>query len=340
MGSRVFSKFQFGKETDRGTAVAADTVLIAAPMALPVDRKWAKVTGATGLRAQVLDKHVDEYLVRDTLRFDADHPLYYQALPLLFSCGLQGGLTVAEQTAGQSDYLWTFAPALTSASANVPDTVTLEMGDDTQAFEMEYLMFERLRISGQISQDGDASAVTCEADFFARQISTTTWTASLALPSYEVINSKLARFYIDTAWAGLGGTEKSGLLRSFDLEILFGTHPKFGGSANKYFDTHGEGAISWMLQCTLEGDANADAIYDAMVAGTYQAVRIGIQGTKIGSTKYQLLQIDLGGTWDEVVPLGGEANGNNLHTAVMSDEYNATSAKIIEVAVSTNVAAL
>jgi hypothetical protein len=198
-------------------------------------------------------------------------------------------------------------------------------------------MFERIRIGGQVSQGMETSPVNVEADFFGRQLTPTTFTGALSLPTAEPINAKLARFYLDTAWAGIGGTEKTNILRGFDIEILTGLHPKFSGSADKFFNTHGEGLIAVTANFTLEGLAAANAIMTAQQAQTFQAVRLQINGAAIGAGTPHSLKIDIGGVWESVSPLGGEDRTDNLHTATLRGYYDATGAKLLQVAVVTNV---
>jgi hypothetical protein len=332
MGERYFSKIQWGKESTRGTAVAATKYMLGKVPAVNTDRKPVVPEEDTGIRAPGVRSVIHQYLYNNTLT--TEHG-YFQQLPVLFGCGLKGGITPSEVTVSQGDYLWTFTPSLTAT--NSPDSLTIELGDDTQAFEVEYCMFERIRISGQIAQSNDTSPVTVEADFFGRQLTATTFTGALSLPSTEPLNAKLSRFYLDTAWSGVGGTEKTNILRGFDIEIITGLHPKFNGSANKYFDSYGEGIISATAQFTFEGDSNANAIMTAQQAKTFQAIRLSILGSTIASGTPHSLKIDLGGVWEEVSPLGGEDRGNNLHTATFLPHYDSTGAKMIQVAVVTNL---
>lgn len=329
-GNRFFSKVQYGKESTRGTAVAATKLLLGKVPAVNTDRKPVIPEEDAGIRARGVRSVIHQYLYNNTL--STEHG-YFQQLPVLFGCGLKGGITPTEQTPSQSDYLWTFTPSLTAA--NSPDALTIELGDDTQAFETEYVMFERIRISGQIAQGMDASPVNVEADFFGRQLTPTTFTGAIAIPTAEPMNAKLARLYVDTAWSGIGGTEKTNILRSFDIEIVTGVHPKFNGSANKFFDSFGEGIISATAQFTIEGDSQADSIFDAQQAKTFQAVRLAVLGSQIGSGVVHSLKIDIGGVWETVSPLGAEDRTDNLHTATLVDHYDATGAKLLQVAVST-----
>ena len=332
MGSRFFSKVQYGKETTRGTAVAATKLLLGKVPAINSDRKPEFPVEDAGIRADAVRSVIHQYLYANTL--STEHG-YFQQLPALFGCGLKGNVTAAAVTDGGSDYLWAFTPSLTAA--NAPDSLTIELGDDVQAFETEYCMFERIRISGNVTQGMESSPVTVEADFFGRQLSPTTFTGSIALPSAEPINGKLSRFYLDTAWAGIGGTEKTNILRGFDIEILTGLHPVFTGSGNKYFNTHAEGLIMATANFTFEGNSDADAIFDAHQAGTFAAARLQINGAAIGTGTAHSLKIDIGGAWESVSPLSSEDRGDNLHTATLRGYYDATGAKLLDVAVVTNV---
>ena len=334
-GERSLSKYQWGIETTRGTAVAATRIIGATPKAVPQDRIWEPVRLAKGQRVDRTGKRNDELLVRDTLTFDNG---YFQALPGLFICSLDGTITPAEVNVGQSDYKWDVAPSLTAA--NAPDTLTIEMGDDTQAYEVEYCMFDRLVFTGDMAQDGGASAVKIDASYFGRQVTPTTFTASQALHTgLEFMNAKLARLYMDTAFSGIGGTEQTALLRGFELEFITGNHPKFMGSANKYFTTYGEGDLGVMLTLTLEGAAGADSIFDLFQAGTERAIRLDINGSQIGTGANRQFRTDLYGYFESVVPLNAESNGNNLHQALFVAMPDAA-ANFIDIDVVTDQAAV
>ncbi len=333
MPNRAFSKFQYGKETTRGTAVAATRILAGAQIkGVPLDRKPQYIQDALGVRALSTRSVVYEKLVEDTLTIPA---AYYQLLPWLFGCGLKGGVTASETTPAQGDYAWDFTPSLTGA--NAPDASTLEMGDDQQAFETEFLMFKRYKISGEAAQDGGESPVQIEVDYFSRQMTPATFTGGLSLPTMETMNAKTGRLYKDTAWAGIGGTEQTNTYRAFEYELITGVHPKFLGSANTYFDTYGESFIDAMLTLTLEGNSFADAIYDDYQARTARAWRMRLQGAQIGTGVNHKLDLDIWGAPESVIPLNSESQGNNLHQVLVHGMYDPTGAKIVDVDVITSV---
>ena len=335
MGNRFFSKVQIGKENpaSHGTAVAATRLLLGKVPAVNSDRKPVIPDEDVGIRARGVRALVHQYLYSNTL--STEHG-YFQQMPFVLS-SIKGGVTPTEQTPAQADYLWNQTPSLVAGVSNAPDSFTVELGDDTQAFESEYAMFERVRISGQVSQGMEVSPVNVEADFFGRQLTPTTFTAAIPQPGAEPMNAKLARLYVDSAWSGIGGTEKTNLLRAFDIELLTGVHPKFSGSGNKYFNNHGEGLIMATANFTFEGLAAADAIFDAQQAVTFQAVRLEISGGQIGTGLNHRLRVDIGGVWESVAPLGGDDRTDNLHTATLIDYYDATGAKNLQLETVTNV---
>lgn len=333
MGNKFFSKFQIGKETTRGTLVAADTVLLGQVSAVKPDRKPVYPVEQFGVRAESLRSVIHQYLVSDT--FKSDHA-YFQLLPLVFGCGLKGGVTPTENTPAQGDYPWNQSPSLTAA--NTPDSFSGEKGDDTQAFQFAYGMIERIRLAWNVAQGMDASPVSLEFDYFARELTPAAFTGSISLPTVEPMNGKLSRLYVDTAWAGVGGTEKTNILRSADIEILTGVHPVFSGSANKYFNQYAEGVIAVTLQLTLEGNSAADAIFDAQQAQTFNVVRLALNGGQIGTGLNHKLNVDVGGTWESVTPMSSEDRSDNLHAAVFRGYYDATGAKLLQVNSVTNVA--
>lgn len=332
MGSEFFNQVQYGKESTRGTPVAATRLWIGQMPAVKTDRKPVFPQEHFGVRASEFRSVIHQYLYINSLA--SEHGAF-QHLPFLFGCGVKGGVTATETTGGQADYAWAFTPSLTAA--NSPDAATLRMGDDAQAWISEYCMFERIRISGQVAQGADASPVNVEADFFGRQLATTTFTAGQSGPSLEPLNAKLARLYIDTTWAGVGGTELANLLRTFDIEILTGVHPKFEGSASKTFNSHGEGIISVMGTFGIEGGSTAAAKLALQQAGTFQVARLEINGGQIGSGVNHQLRVDFGGAFEDVTPISGADRGDNLATFVLHDYYDYTAAKKLQLSVITNI---
>ena len=332
---RALSKMQFGMENPaaRGDPVAADTLILGAEIGpVPVDRVPVFPEDALGVRARSSRALIYNYLVQNTLKIEHG---YFDILPMLLSGTLKGNITASEQNGGESDYLWTFAPSMTAT--NAPDSITLEVGDNVDAYEVEYVMFEKLKLSGVVAQGTESSPVMIEADYFGRQVTKTSFTGAITAPTVEPMNAKLSRIAIDALWANRGNTEVTAILRAWDLEIIGGLHPTFHGSALRTFDVFGEGFVDAVLTLTFEGSAAADAERDKWIARTAQAIQIKVLGSQIGSGDTFSFVANLWGAYENVVPLAEEDRGNNLHTAVFRGLYGITGATILELLTTVDV---
>jgi len=333
MGSEFFNQVQYGKENPAamGTPVAATQMFIGQMPAIKTDRKPTYPKEHFGARSDSFRSVIHQFLYQNTL--STEHGAF-QHLPLLGSA-LKGAVTAAEQTAGQQDYLWAQTPSM--VAANNPDAFTLRMGDDVQAHISEYCMFERIHISGQVTQGMDASPVRLESDFFGRQLAEGDFTASLTPRDLEPLNAKLARVYLDSAWADVGETELANLLRTFDIEILTGVHPNFAGSTAQTFNRHSEGIIAVMGTFGIEGGSEAVDIFADQQANKFSVVRLTIEGAQIGTGDNNLFTLDFGGTFEDASPINSNDRGDNLAQFVLHDYYDKVSGLKLQWNVTTDI---
>ncbi len=331
MSSEFFNQVQYGKETTKGTPVACTQMFLGQMPPIKSDRKPTYPKEHFGARADAFRSVIHQRIYANTL--SVEHGAF-QHLPFLFS-SLKGAVTPVEQTTGEGDYLWAFSPSMTAT--NAPDAFTLRFGDDAQAYIAEYCMIERIRISGQVSQGMEASPVKLEVDFFGRQIAESTFTAALSPRTLEPLNSKFARLYLDTSWAGVGGTELSNALRSFDIEIIIGVHPKFAGSTEPTFNQHAEGVLSIIGTFGIEGGSAAADIFAAHQDNDFVVARLNIAGGVIGAGDPYDLTIDFGGTYEDAQPVSGADRGDNLANFVLHGiASKADSNKLMQVNCTTN----
>ncbi len=329
-------KVQVGVETVHGTAVAATKLLPIVQKSLPIDRKVTPIAYDLGVNADVTGSLVQGRLVEDTLSWDEGA---FQLLPYLFAAGIKGpGTGPVEQTTDQGDYLWDGEPSLTAD--NSLKSLTLQRGDNQQAYIHAYAMFKRIHLSGQIDQAGGASLVKIEADYFAKENATGVFTASLAALPLTYMSAKLTQIYLDTAWADLGETELENILRSFDLDILTGTYPDFNGGDAETFGAHDQGPISFMLSLTLKRGAITEALRAA--TGQMRFCRLDINGPAIGSGENHLARFDLAGVVEDVVPMASNdrQKSANLDTLVLQGQYDPTSGKLLAPSVITDLVSL
>lgn len=323
MGELALTKYQVGKQSSFGTAVAA-TRKFYGTVVVPKDRTTSFPDDQSGSRGKARRGVVYQVHV-DGIKMVAAS--FQDVLPLLKASFKDA--TGSEVTASQGDYLYNFSPSLTAA--NSPKALTLEYGDDVQAYEIEDVLGTELRFVGKIGQNAGA---TVEMTAFGKQISTSTFT-SLSESSLEDMVANMAKIYVDSSWAGLGGTQKTDILREWDVRILTGLHPKFHGNS-KMHTTYAEGHVEVMASFVFEGNANADTEWDNWRAGTARAIRLELPGSVIGSGTPHKLAIDMHGQWEEIVPLAQTQNGNNLHAAILHG-YMDSSGNMLAVNLTTNV---
>lgn len=237
-------------------------------------------------------------------------------------------------------YLWTFTPALTQANtpdqANGIDTFTIEYGDNTQAYEVEYCFATRLQISGAPNQP-----VKFTLNITGRRQSDASFTGSLTAQAVQRAPFNLGKFYIDTAGASLGNTQKTGLLRAFTWTLDTKFVASYASDGNLYFSGVDEDKKSPELQLTYAWGSAADAERTKYENRTTTFVRIAILGaTEIdsGQGNVPYLYLDQAiryRTW----PTLGDDKGRSTVQVVADAVYDATWAKMFEAAVLNDLSA-
>jgi hypothetical protein len=331
-GQEFFTIAQYGKETTKGTAVAATRMRVGVAPRIITDSKPEFIEEQYGVRVSSRRAHIYERLYVNTL--STPHA-GFQQLIMPFSTGLKGA-TSSEVTPAQGDYKFVFTPNLTAAAGdNAPFAVTLQVGDDQQGWRVPYMMTDRITIKGKVSQDGGAAPVSLEQGIFGRFIEESALTSSLALEASTPVNAKLAQLYVDTAWASVGTNELSDALDEFTLEILTGVHPVFRGSATNYFNAHREGIISATGTFVVDTQLR-DELLSSQQAGDLQIVRLKLNGPQIGTGTNHNLTVDIGGRWEDVTPRDNSDRGDNLATLALHMQYDDTGAKALQVELTSN----
>jgi len=330
MGDRAYKILQYGVETTHGSRVAATKKWMGdAPV--PKDREAVRPTYNLGVRSRASENHLYQKQV-SSLPLTLDDA-YYQGLPWLLAMTLKGGVTPGEVTGGQGDYLWTFTPSLVAATADTMQSFTLEIGDNLQCYQVGYLMGRSIKFS---AQTGANAALKVSVDAFADEVTKVTATAALALPATTPIVAGNTKLYIDTTWAGIGGTLVSGLLRGWDLEIITGLHQKFLGNT-LVPNAHGVTYLDWKLALTLEDNAAAAAWFTKFQAQTACAVRLEVPGPQIGTGTPHNLKFDLWGAPTQADPMGSEVDGNHIMPVTVDSLYNTVGAITLACALTTNL---
>jgi len=341
MGNKALTIVQYGLEAANGTAVPADTRLVVTATLPDSDRELVVPSAGTGMRVpDVIDNAYYRRQAAEGIQLDTPDGAYFQILPLLLSCCVDGDITPVEQNVGEADWMWTFDESLTGVETL--DTFTLEAGDQfagNSAFEVAYCIVKELTIAGN-AETGEA---TVSATIDGDKLTPGTLTAVATLPTFQPIHGKKMRLYIDATWAGLGGTEKTGTMLDFSAKLVGGGHHKRRGGSTLIAESHGQDRVE--LMCTISFEHNATAIAEAAEfysdTTTARFIRLEVEGAQIGAGDNHKLTIDMAGVWQSWSPfINTDQDGNTISVGTFKVGYDVTGTRAFGIAVTTDVAAI
>lgn len=342
MGNKVLTIVQYGLEgATHGTPVAADTRLVAEATLPDSDRELVVPGAGTGKRVPgLVDNAYYRRQAAEGIQLTTPDGAYFQILPLLLSCCVDGNITPVEQTGGEGDYLWTFTESLTGTEDL--ETFTLEVGDQfagNSAFEIAYCLVRELSFVGNAETGEMTVGATVDGD----KLTQTTLTSVATLPTFEPIHGKKVRLFIDSSWATLGNTEKTNTLLDFTINLNGGGHHKRRGSSTLIAGAHGQDMVEMTATLGLEHNATAIAEAAKYYADTTTTafVRLQVEGAQIGAGDNHTLVIDMAGIWESWSPfINRDQDGNTISVGTFSVGYDTTGTRAFNIAVTTDVSAI
>lgn len=283
MATAAFRKIQWSKETSRGSPVACDNSLLGGTLRLtPVPEWFTPDDEERGSLAQ----HYTQELVgqRATLRYEGAAD--FEQLIAFLAMTLKGGVTPSTPGGGVNTRDWAFAPALTSLNAQ--DSFTFQYGDAQQAYQVAFGLVQQLELNFALN-----APVGLTADMFARYPTKVSFTGSPVLPTPERIVAAKTKLFIDTTWAGLGGTQKSSLLMGGRVRLPSGLTPVKYGDGSLDWSSVAENKRAAEVELIFVHDADGVVAYDDFAAATQKFIRLEVLGSLIEGSLYKRLQIDL-----------------------------------------------
>jgi len=280
---------QWGKETTRGTAVAATSKIAVEGIQFAADDEMARPRLAKGLLTSVPG---DETVTRRGTTFSIpETPLVYdQHQHFLLGC-VKGGVTSSPGTGAPET--WTFLRSLTADPAPEARTLERRLSDGTNFIDNEwsYALFSQLRWIYAIDQP-----LRFAAEGFARRIQSSTLTAGQAMPTIAIPASPLAKIWIDATWAALGTTQITAQVLSADITFRSGLMPKWtlDGRTDLDWTTHILNPEAIGIDATIRMLIKADSGQfatekTAAAAGTLRAVRLEILGASSNEFELDML---------------------------------------------------
>ena len=326
MSLRMLRKIQIGKETVKGTAVAATAVLLGQltmrenPIIhRPEEERAQMAQYSRGVKVGNLAE----------LTFEGD--VTYEQLLYWMHMGVLGAVTPS--TVDTSARLWTFTPAMTAAG--VFDSFTLEFGDNTQAWEVEYCMVRDIEISFAMN-----AVARIKVTIFGRKMAATTFTPALTPPTVESIPGQQFKLYIDAESGTMGATVKASSLISASYKILPGLYEKRYGSGSLDFTAYGETFKDVELKATFAFNAGAEVERLLLDGNTMRLIRLKSEGTLVGAVSaLKYLSLDFCGVYTDFSTLE-ERDGEDVVSVTLRGQRGTTYTKLFEVLVQNSVTSL
>ena len=321
---RPLRKFQLGKESSKGTLVAATRVLTGDTQFMERRNRYysayprgvaATVGGSGTLVKQWVDiEHRGELSAEDIL-----WPLHL---------GIRGGVS---PTGGGTAKTWTFTPQLTTAIRTLEAATCEFMRSDgsTNHYygESGYCMCASFRIESE--PEGIAQY---SMNLFGRARQTDTPTSSqVPYTSLEALAGGGLSVYCDTSWSGLGGTQLTGMQRKVIFNCDTGVVPQWSadGRSDRDYAEHAVGSLKAKLNIEWEFDSVGAARYASYRAGDIVYLRLKWVGSAISGGGNKTVQID-GAYRFAGDPTFVETDEQTFMSAELDAVYDATGTKILE----------
>lgn len=316
MGLLYLRKFQLGREVTPGTAVAATTIWRGlGAIENQLERNYSNVN--IGVLARYDSSYIGKYLASPI--FDPSEATFEQIFHI-FEAGIKTvGTGVADGGGSGKIYNYPFP----TTSANTIKHYTIEGGDDIQEEEVEYCFVDSFNLSGK-----GAEAWMLDATWLGRQVTKSTFTGALSVPTTEIMQFLKSKLYIDAIGGTYGTTQISQTLLEASLKVKTGWVPVWTADGQLYFTFNKCIGPEVQLDVVFEHNASAVAQKDAWIAGTSKKVQLKCEGSALGTPgttySYKTMIMNLPGSWENWEKLG-EENGNDIIGGSFRSAYNSTS---------------
>lgn len=312
-GTRIFTYANIAPEAVRGTPIAPTRQLY-------MDGTWTEDHGLhfheaenRGIRTRIA--RVPTQTTEDvTLNLKTIDGVSYDDLVYAFAA-LNG---TATGVGAGADKTWT--QTVSNTATNNPKSFTLDVGDDTQNWRIQYAMWQSIKIAS-----ARGGLTTMELDGFGQR----SIKGAKAVPATNAgvkIPGDLWTIKFAASIAGLAGASiVANFLIDWELEILTGLKWRHYMDGNLFGAQHVETDLAFTLKMTVESTAQAvTEFYDKWAALTPDFIRLKALGPILGASNYSS-QIDLPVYYDEPDPLSSNDDGINLYQVTARGFYDATS---------------
>lgn len=323
-------RLQLGRESTAGTEVAATGIFPGlTDLRIGPQDEWGD--------KQFLDGNIAVSRGIELLGKGAHIPfesyLCFENFPAILEMGYKAITPAAD---GGSPIAYTYAVEPTLTSLDAPKTRTAEYHDDAQDWTCVYCMAQNFEIA--IQRRG---YTMLNGELVARDMDPKAGTGSLTPSTVETCLGQNWSAYLDTAWAGLGGTEVTPCLVgvTFRSGGLYERQTCIDGT--QVFSTHLQQAQQPEAVLTFKVDAATYALFSTYRAATRQFLRLENIGAIIHDAVTKRVRIDLSAQVVDWPDIGAaEDEGAMTVDVTLRGALDPTSAKLVAYAVVNRLATL
>ena len=274
---QAFQVIYYGVETTPGTAVSSTAIaqgsrLTTYPMADHVYETFEDESSG------ILVPHVTAPLkVKTTSNFVWEGALNNVDGIVALDMAITNGTTEFQPD-------WTTqgnAPRASNGSYAGIATYTFEFGDVVSGYYVDYCFARRLQIQGT---HNELVKFTC--DITGQATAEKTLKTGLSRSTVFYFPYEKASFYIDSTYASLGSSQKSGVLKGFTWTLDTAFAPMFAADGTTTFSKVVEGKKRVVLEMQIARDNTiGEAMYNAYQNQTIQYIQIKLLSTSLPNFK-------------------------------------------------------
>jgi hypothetical protein len=332
MGLRQLARVQSALEVTPGTPVPTAT------------SKWMGVYTATWHEERTKDspeeirQSLARYFRATTLSVmgsvDLEQTCTFEELPYVLGAGVKGGVSGVTDGGSPPGYAYAYTPTLTAV--DTPNTYTLQVGDDTQAYLMEYSFVRNFELSFAVRERS-----RLRSSWVGRQLTTGSFTGALGDRTIEDAFGQGWLAYIDNQGGSIGATQYAGCIvnGTWRLPQSFIPHNCIDGTNT--FTRHQMVSLAPELELTIELDSTANSTRAAYTSDTHKLIRLRNSGTIIHGSVHKRITIDGAYQITDWGAVGGsDQDGVQTLRLTARGEYDSSASLLFSIEVVNAVSAL
>ena len=298
-----------------GTPVTTATARLIGTLGMKMNQKYYR---PNDLETGRLSDYERSIIVSTLAELPFNSDANYEQLAYLLNMAIKPG---AKTGPTDSQYVYAYDPSLTAA--NSPNTYTIQYGDDIQAFYSAFCFARSIELSGSLED-----AVKVKADLVGDYVRTGTFTALSNPASLSPVVTQTGKLYIDSSWAGLGGTVQAATLVDFTWKLTEGVIPLKYANGDLFYSDRVEKKRHVELDMTLAFNSASYALWANFTASPQTKVwaRLEFTGPLIGVTAHDVLTLDGAYIVDDFDTLS-EREGQDIVKVKLISQYDPTGTK-------------